>query len=116
MPKVPVHENTDRHPSVPVTMGKAAEDLANTNETLQLCADFTHGITHLRVDRWAGVNDGRLDAVDAAFQPDGFQNDVFQTEERIVIAAAGGHWDARQIADACVAAWADFLRHGHRLL
>ncbi len=100
-------------PSVPAATWKAAEDLVNTNDSLKVCADLANGIKHLRADRRPRVDaDSKLSAVQAAFQPDTFQGDAFQTEDHIVVVAAGGYLDARQIADACVAAWADFL-HAH---
>ena len=102
-------------PSVSATTGKAAETLVNTNDALKLCADLANGIKHLRADLSARVDpDSKLEAVDAALQADVFQNDVFQTEDRLVIVAATDRWDARQIAEACVSAWAEFL-HVHGL-
>jgi hypothetical protein len=101
-------------PAVPAATRTAAEHLVNTNDALKLCADLANGIKHLRADRRARVDaDSQLDTEAAAFQPDVFESDAFQTEERIVVVAARGYMDARQLADACVAAWAEFLRsHG----
>ncbi len=82
-------------PAVPAATKKAAEDLVNTQDPLKVCADLANGIKHLRADRRTRVDADR---------------DAFQTDERIVVVAAGGYRDAHQIADACVVAWADFLR------
>jgi hypothetical protein len=99
-------------PSIPATTSKAAEELVNTDLALKLCADIANGVKHLRADRSARVDaDSRLHAL-GAFQPDAFQYNAF--DERIVIVASGGYFDARRIADACVSAWAEFL-HTHGL-
>src|SRR5262249_2630752 len=75
-------------PAIPKIVGEAAKDFVNTNEALKLCADLANGIKHLRADISLRVDaNSKLDAADAAFQPDVFQSDTFQTEERIVVVA-----------------------------
>ncbi len=79
-------------PTIPAVIKSAAESLANTNDSLKLCADLANGIKHLRADRSARVD-----------------------PEHIVVVAAGSYFDAREVAGACVAAWSAFLRE-HKLM
>jgi len=99
-------------PTVAKTIEKAADDLVDAQDSLKLCANLANGIKHLRADRHPSVDaDSKLNSVNAAvYQSDAFQHDAFQTDERIVVIAAGGFRDAHQLADECIAAWNDFLR------
>jgi len=102
-------------PPIPAAIKTAAGVLVNTNESLKLCADLANGIKHLRADRSARVDpDSKVSAVQSAFQATAFQKDAFQTHERIVVVAAGSYFDAREVANACIAAWAAFFRE-HKL-
>jgi hypothetical protein len=87
----------------------------NTNESLKLCADLANGIKHLRADRSTRVDpDRKISAVQSAFPATAFQKNAFLTAERIVVVAGGSYFDAREVASACIAAWAAFLRE-HKL-
>jgi hypothetical protein len=101
-------------PTIPAAIKTAPGVVGNTNESLKLCADLANGIKQLRADRSARVDaDSTVSAVQSAFPATAFQKNAVQTHERIVV-VAGSYFDAREVASACVAAWAAFLRE-HKL-
>ena len=101
--------------TIPAAIKTAAGVLVNTNESLKLCADLANGIKHLRADRRARVDpDSRISAVQSALQTGAFQKHVPDARARIVVVAGGSYFDAREVASACIAAWAAFLRE-HKL-
>jgi hypothetical protein len=100
-------------PVIPASLKAAAGVLANTNESLKLCADVANGVKQLRALRTE-----RADAEEATGSADGdvtLTGESLPGGERVVVVANGRHLDARDVAGRCVAAWAAFLRE-HRLL
>jgi hypothetical protein len=103
-------------PTVPAAIKAAAGVLANTNESLRLCADLANGIKHLRATRSDDAEPGdKASAAGSADRNVASPHDALPTGERVVVVAGGRYLDAREVAGRCVAAWAAFLRE-HRLL
>jgi hypothetical protein len=101
--------------TVEPAVGADAERLFDASKGLrwlQVCADLANGSKHLVINRTVRVDPStRLGKVEGAFDADVFDPSAFQTEDTLVVYAAGWAWNALELADQCVAVWDTFLRN-----